>query len=105
MIMGTYVATTTISPELREAHFEALKVGGRLPRDIAPSVEAHLQYIKELSSTGKILASGLTVDFTWGLTIIIADSLEEAKCIAENDPSAKAGLITDFKVEPWYHMV
>jgi uncharacterized protein YciI len=103
--MGTYVATTTISPELREAHFEALKVGGRLPRNIAPSIEAHLQYVKELSSTGKILASGLTVDFTWGLTIIIADSLEEAKCIAENDPSAKAGLITDFKVEPWYHMV
>jgi uncharacterized protein YciI len=103
--MGTYVATTGISPELREAHFEALKVGGRLPKDIAPSIEAHLQYIEELSSKGKILASGLTVDFTWGLTIIIADSLEEAKYIAENDPGARAGFITDIKVEPWYHTV
>ncbi len=103
--MGTYVATSTVSPEFRKAHFEALKPGGRLPDDIAPHVEAHLQYIKELSSAGKILTGGPTVDFTWGLSIIIADSLEEAKSIAENDPGVKAGLFTDLKVEPWYHMV
>ncbi len=103
--MGTYVVTSTISPEFRKAHFEALKLGGRLPGDIAPRVEAHLQYIKELSSTGKILAGGPTVAFTWGLSLIIADSLEEAKSIAENDPGVRAGLFTDLKVEPWYHLV
>ena len=103
--MGTYVVTSTISPEFRKAHFEALKLGGRLPGDIAPHVEAHLQYIKELSSAGKILAGGPTVAFTWGLSLIIADTLEEAKIIAENDPGVRAGLFTDLKVEPWYHMV
>ena len=103
--MGTYVVTSTISPKFRKAHFEALKLGGRLPGDIAPRVEAHLQYIKDLSSTGKILAGGPTVAFTWGLSIIKADSLEEAKSIAENDPGVGAGLFTDLKVEPWYHMV
>ena len=103
--MGTYIATSTISPEFREAHFKALKLGGRLPGDIAPHVEAHLQYIKELSSTGRILTGGPTVAFTWGLSIIKADSLEEARSIAENDPGVKAGLFIDLKVEPWYHMV
>ena len=103
--MGTYVATSTISSEFRKAHFEALKPGGRLSADIAPHVEAHLQYIKELSSTGKILAGGPTVAFTWGLSLIKADSVEEAKLIAENDPGVIAGLFTDLKVEPWYHVV
>jgi len=103
--MGTYVATSTISPEFRKAHFEALKLGGKLPENIASQVEAHLQYIKELSSAGNILAGGPTVAFTWGLSLIIADSLEEAKLIAENDPGVRAGLFTDLKIEPWYHMV
>ena len=103
--MGTYVVTTNISPEFRKAHFEALKPGGELPGDIAPHVEAHIQYMKELSSTGKILTGGPTVAFTWSLSLIIADSLEEAKSIAENDPAVKAGLFTDLKAEPWYHLV
>jgi uncharacterized protein YciI len=103
--MGTYVAISTISPEFRKAHFEALKLGGKLLGDLANRVEAHLRYIKELSSTGKLLVGGTTVAFTWGLSIIIADSLEEAKNIAENDPGVRAGLFTDLKVEPWYHIV
>jgi uncharacterized protein YciI len=103
--MGTYVVTSTISPEFRKAHFEALKHGGKLLGDLASRVEAHLRYIRELSSTGKLLAGGPTVAFTWGLSIIIADTLEEAKSIAENDPGVRAGLFTDLKIEPWYHIV
>ncbi len=103
--MGKYVVTSTISPEFREAHFEALKSGGKLPADIAPHVEAHLEYVKELSARGKVLAGGPTVAFTWGLWIIVADSLEKAEMVAKNDPGVKAGLFTDLKVEPWYHMV
>ena len=103
--MGTYVSISAISPEFREAHFESLRTGDKLPGDVITHVEAHLQYVRELSSAGRILIGGPNVAFTWGLSIIKADSLEEAKNIAESDPGVGAGLFTDIKVEPWYHMV
>ena len=36
---------------------------------------------------------------------IEADSPEEARTLAENDPAVKRGLFTDLEVEPWYHMM
>ncbi len=103
--VGTYVATQTISTRFREAHMQALEPGGKLPQEIAAQVDAHLQYMKELKAKGKVLAGGPTVAFTWGLSLIVADSLEEAKTIAENDPGVRAGILADVRVEPWYHMV
>ena len=103
--MGTYVATQTITPAFRKAHFQALEPGGKLPDEIAPQAEAHLQYVKDLKAKGKMLAGGPTVAFTWGLALLKADSLEEARTLAENDPGMKTGLLTDLKVEPWYHIV
>ena len=102
--MGTYVAISTISPEFREAHFQALKPGGKLPEDISAQAEAHMQYDKELKAKGKLIAAGPTVAFTWGLKLLRADSLEEAKLLAENDPGIKSGLLIDLKVEAWYHV-
>ncbi len=102
--MGTYVATQTISPEFRNAHFEALQSGGELPEEMAAQVEAHLRYVKDLKAKGKSLAGGPTVAFTWALSLIVADSLEEATALAENDPGVEAGLLSDVKVEAWYHI-
>lgn len=102
--MGTYVAISTISPIFREAHFQALKPGGKLPQEISAKVEAHVQYDKDLKAKGKLIAAGPTVAFTWGLKLLRADSLEEATALAENDPGIKSGLLTDLKVEPWYHI-
>ena len=102
--MGTYVATSTISPAFREAHFQALKPGGKLPEEMVPHVEAHVQYDKELKAKGKLIAAGPTVAFTWGLKLLKADSLEEATTLAQNDPGIKSGLLTDLKVEAWYHI-
>ncbi len=103
--MGTYVAVSTISKRFREGHFQTLKSGGKMPEDIAPHAEAHLRYVKDLKAKGKLLAGGPTVAFTWGLSLLKADSLEEARALAEDDPGVKSGLLTDLKVEPWYHVV
>ena len=102
--MPTFVAKTYISPRFREAHFEALKQGGQLPEDIASHVEAHLEYVKDLVARGKSICNGPTVAFTWGLNVVRADSLEEAKSIIENDPGMKSGLLTHYEIEPWYHI-
>lgn len=103
--MGTYVGMMTITPRFREAHFQALQPGGKLPEDIAPHAEAHLQYQKDLKVKGKALAGGPTVAFTWGVILLKADSLEEARALLENDPGVRSGLLTDVKVEPWYHII
>jgi hypothetical protein len=67
--------------------------------------EAHLQYVRDLRAKGRLIAAGPTVAFTWALMLLKADSMEEARALAENDPGVKSGLFTDLKVEPWYHMV
>ena len=76
-----------------------------MPEDIAPHAEAHLRYVKDLKAKGKLLAGGPTVAFTWGLSLLRADSLEEARALAEDDPAVKSGLLADLKVEPWYHVL
>jgi uncharacterized protein YciI len=46
----------------------------------------HLEYLNELSSQGKIFAKGPFVDGSGGLVIYKAESLDEAKKLAEEDP-------------------
>lgn len=104
MAMGTYVMTVKLSPQFREAHFQALKAGSKLPEELAIPQKAHLDYVNALKAKGKLLIGGPVVAFTWALQILRVDSLEEARMLAENDPAVKAGLFTDVNVEPWYHM-
>ncbi len=102
--MATYVQTMKISPRFREAHFQALKEGGKLPEEIATPQQAHRKYVDGIKAEGKLLIGGPVVAFTWALQILKADSLEEARALAENDPAVKEGLFTDLHIEPWYHM-
>ncbi len=103
--MPTFIARVSNSPRFIEAHFQALEQGGKLPEDIAAAAEAHLQYVKELGAQGKSLCAGPVVAFTWGINVLRADSLEEAKKVIESDPGWKGGLFTDYEIEPWYHIV
>jgi len=104
--MPTFIAISTISPRFREAHFKSLKESnGKLPEDIASDADAHLKYLRDMKKEGKVLIGGPRVDFTWGITIIKAKTIEEAKEIEAGDPGLKTGLLTDFEIFPWYHMV
>ena len=103
--MATFIARNTISPRFREAHFKALKGDEKLPEDIALHADAHLKYLRDMKVKGKVLIGGPMVDFTWGMTIIRADSIEEAREIAAGDPGLETGLLSSFEVIPWYHMV
>jgi uncharacterized protein YciI len=46
----------------------------------------HLEYLNELKSQGKIFAKGPFVDGAGGLVIYKAESLDEARKLAEEDP-------------------
>ncbi|NEW08128.1 hypothetical protein GK047_19190 [Paenibacillus sp. SYP-B3998] len=51
----------------------------------------HLVYLEKLRNEGKIYANGRFVDGWGGLVIYKAETLEEAKILAEEDPIVKVG--------------
>jgi uncharacterized protein YciI len=52
----------------------------------------HLAYLDSLAKEGKIFAKGPFTDGSGGMVIYIADSLEEAKQMAEKDPYVTYGV-------------
>lgn len=52
----------------------------------------HLEYLEQLERQGKIFAKGPFVDGAGGLVVYIAESLEEAKVLAEQDPYVAEGV-------------
>lgn len=52
---------------------------------------AHLKYLEKRRNEGKIFANGRFADGSGGLVIYMADTLEEAKHLAEEDPFVKVG--------------
>ncbi len=66
----------------------------------------HLEYQLALEAKGAMFAAGPFADDNeqeWegeGMVILRADSLEEARTLAENDPMHKSGART-FRLRPW----
>ncbi len=103
-----------------EAHHELVKEKGLLAKKLyvvltkpAGSLDAikanlpeHLDYQLELESNGALFAAGPFADDAeteWegeGMVILRAESLEEARRLAENDPMHKCGART-FRLRPW----
>jgi uncharacterized protein len=54
--------------------------------------EQHLEYLSKLEKEEKIFAKGPFVDGSGGMVVYIADNLEKAKLLAEQDPYVKEGV-------------
>ncbi|NMM54822.1 YciI family protein [Paenibacillus aquistagni] len=52
----------------------------------------HLAYLDKLKAEGKVYLKGPFKDGSGGMVIYIADTLEEAKQLAENDPYVIEGV-------------
>jgi len=57
-------------------------------RDLRPQ---HLEFLTQEEGKGRIFARGRFVDNSGGLVIYVAESLEEARAIAERDPYVTSG--------------
>jgi hypothetical protein len=55
---------------------------------------AHLEYLDKLYKEGKVVMAGPFTDKKGGMVIYRADSLEEAKALAEADPVVASGART-----------
>ncbi len=52
-------------------------------------LDGHIAYVKSLSDDGTVLMAGPFLDDDAGLTILQADSLEEARLIMDEDPDVR----------------
>lgn len=70
--------------------------------DLSAHLAAHLDYMIAVEKTGRLFASGPLGEQSRsdGMTIVRADSAEQAAEIAAADPFVRAGL-RSFTVEPW----
>lgn len=62
--------------------------------------EAHRQWLDDQHRAGRLLFSGPTTDGVYGVYIMLASSLEEAKAIAAQDPHHAEG-IRQMEVREW----
>jgi uncharacterized protein YciI len=65
-----------------------------------PGVEAHLGYMSGYADKGRIVMGGPFLDNSGGMMIFDVATLDDARAIAEADPTVKSGLLT-VTVKPW----
>jgi len=70
--------------------------------DLSDLLADHLDYMIEVEKAGRLFASGPLGDRGkgGGMTIVRADSVEQAEAIARGDPFARNGL-RSYTIEPW----
>ena len=103
-----------------EAHHEHVKEKGLLAKKlyvvltkpagdmevVMENLQEHLKYQVELEANGSMFAAGPFADDEEqesegeGMVILRAESLAEARSMAENDPMHKSGART-FRLRPW----
>lgn len=57
-------------------------------------IRAHVRHLKDLEVKEKLVLCGPFTDYSGGMVIFRADSLEEARGIAESDPFVREGYET-----------
>jgi uncharacterized protein YciI len=65
--------------------------------------EAHLAHIQSMAASGKLLVAGPFADDgdLRGMFVFRTDTLEEARALAEQDPTVKAGRLV-LEWHPWF---
>lgn len=62
-------------------------------------MEDHLHYMNDLYAAGSLLLGGPYPSGRGGLAVFVADSLDEARALADADPANRAGVIR-YDIEP-----
>jgi uncharacterized protein YciI len=63
--------------------------------------KAHLDRMAPLDKAGKVILAGPFTDGAGSLIVIEADSLEEARSFAANDPYITQGVFARYEVHPF----
>ncbi|MGG6310615.1 YciI family protein [Paenibacillus macerans] len=63
-------------------------------------IRRHVGYLRELDQAGQLVMCGPFTDYKGGMIIVEADSLEEARRIAERDPFVHSGA-ENYELRTW----
>jgi uncharacterized protein len=95
---------TLLAPMLRQRLFVALSTARASAEQMLPHVAEHLEYMNSLEEKGLLFASGPFIEpgvlVGDGLTILQADTFEEAQALMDDEPLIKLGFRT-FDLRPW----
>lgn len=56
-------------------------------------MDRHFQYLQDLQSEQKLILAGPCLDGAFGIVVFLAESIDEARNIMENDPSVIVGIM------------
>jgi len=72
--------------------------GKRLRQEVRPD---HLAHLEPLARAGRIVVAGPFTDGSGSLIVFEAESIEDAKAIAVNDPYVRRGVFASWEVRPF----
>jgi uncharacterized protein YciI len=89
---------------LRRKFYVILTTAHVAPEALVPHLAAHLEYMIELEKGGRLFASGPFTEEDGskrsGMSIVRAESVDDARMLASGDPFFVAGL-RSFEVREW----
>jgi hypothetical protein len=103
--MNKFAVLPRLSEGAKEALMKSVQSGSQPPEEFAKLQNSHVGYLEDLKSKGKLFAAGPFTDFSGGLIIYQAESLEEAKALANNDPFVKGKVFVDYTIHEWHQAV
>jgi len=68
---------------------------------ISATRPAHREYLKKLVESDRLVISGPFTDDSGGILVYEANSAEDAEKLIRDDPFAKAGVFTSWKMHEW----
>ena len=84
-------------PFIRYVYLMSHRPGGKITPDL---IQAHIAHLRRLDEGGRLVMCGPFKDYKGGMVVVKADSLEDARRIAESDPFIKDGFET-YELRTW----
>ena len=70
------------------------------PEEMGANIQGHLAWMQRQHQDANVLFSGPTTDRTTGIYVVRADSVEQARSIADTDPFHELGL-REYEMLEW----
>ncbi|XVV15373.1 YciI family protein [Actinoplanes sp. CA-131856] len=61
----------------------------------------HLEHLAKLQASGSLLLAGPLADLSGGIIVLVADDLEAARALVEQDPYTQHGVTKDRELKEW----
>ena len=75
-------------------------------KELRPKLRpAHLEHLRALDGLGRIVLAGPLTDGAGSLIVLEAETVEEARSIAERDPYVTGGVFASFDIHPFLQVL